>query len=380
VSTYDARDSNDFGGRGYYMAQALKNQLVSLKYIGPLKRKYIHRVLLRTKFLCYLYMTGKVYSIHRDRMLLKSYAKQIKNKLNSLDVDIVFSPTSPGSQPTAYLDTDKPIAMWSDTPLAGAINYYPNLSNLCNETLRDGITHERFALEKCSLTIYKSEWAAQTAIKTYHVDPAKVKVVPGGPHLVCNRTMRQIETLIHSRPTQKCRLFFFGADWWRKGGAIAVAVAKELNKRGLNTELVIAGCQPPLKPIPSHIRILGYLDKSTQDGLYMINKLYSQSHFLIVPSRAEALGIVFCEASSFGLPSIATKVGGIPTAVRDGINGMTFAKNAEISEYCNYIYDLFSDYELYKQLARSSFTEYQSRLNWEVAGKTVKKLLNELIS
>jgi glycosyltransferase involved in cell wall biosynthesis len=99
-----------------------------------------------------------------------------------------------------------------------------------------------------------------------------------------------------------------------------------------------------------------------------------------MPSKAESFGHVFCEASSFGVPSLATNVGGIPTAVRNDVNGRTFSKDAGFEEYCAYISNLFSNYSQYKNLALSSFNEYEVRLNWSVAGRTVKKLLSELIA
>lgn len=49
--------------------------------------------------------------------------------------------------------------------------------------------------------------------------------------------------------------------------------------------------------------------------------LYSQYGFFVAPSRSETQGVAMCEAMSCGLPIIATKVGGIPEYVRDGIDG-----------------------------------------------------------
>jgi len=65
--------------------------------------------------------------------------------------------------------------------------------------------------------------------------------------------------------------------------------------------------------------------------------------------------------------------------IKDGLNGKTFSKDANIDEYCKYISNLFLNYSHYKKLALSSFNEYQNRLNWSVAGEAVKKLLEDLI-
>ncbi len=40
--------------------------------------------------------------------------------------------------------------------------------------------------------------------------------------------------------------------------------------------------------------------------------------------------------------------------------------------------DLFTNQERYKEMALNSYFEYQNRLNWSVAGKTIKELLCDL--
>jgi glycosyltransferase involved in cell wall biosynthesis len=177
----------------------------------------------------------------------------------------------------------------------------------------------------------------------------------------------------------KCKLLFLGVDWFRKGGDIALEVARELKRSGLNVELTIVGCQPFNESPPDFVTTLGFISKNTGLGVNKINKLIAESHFLIVPSRAEAYGNVFCEANSFGVPCISTKVGGIPTIIKDRVNGKVFEKDAYLTEYCTYIHNLFSKYSEYKSLALSSFNEYQSRLNWSTTAKTAKNLLVDLI-
>jgi glycosyltransferase involved in cell wall biosynthesis len=142
------------------------------------------------------------------------------------------------------------------------------------------------------------------------------------------------------------------------------------------TQLTLVGSGPD-KPeaLPDYVRPLGFVSKATEAGRRRLDELFAESHFLIVPSRAEAYGIVFCEASSFGLPSLAAKVGGIPTIVRDGVNGRTFPSDAPAAEYAEYVAGLMRDYEAYRRLAASAFAEYSARLNWNAAAAKVKVLL-----
>jgi len=375
VTQYDSTNIINWSGLGYYIAQSLLENNILVEYIYPLKEKY--SIFFKGKQYLYKYLFNKKYLRDREPVILKSYAQQIAKKLSGRSIDIVFSP---GTIPIAYLECKQPIVFWTDSTFAGMIDFYPNWSNLSKKTIWNGNTMERFALNRCSLAIYSSEWAAQTAINYYKIDPSKIKVIPFGANIECNRNLEDIKEMVNLRSSNKCKLLFLGVDWLRKGGDVALKVAEELNKSGLETELTIIGCKPILnKPLPNFVKTLGFISKKTEKGKSEINSLLAKSHFLIVPSRAEAFGVVFCEANSFGVPCLSTNVGGIPTVIKDGLNGKTFSKDANIDEYCKYISNLFLNYSHYKKLALSSFNEYQNRLNWSVAGEAVKKLLEDLI-
>jgi glycosyltransferase involved in cell wall biosynthesis len=383
VTRYDVLDSSTWPkpltgicSAGYYLAKTLENPFIQLDYIGPLEDKYKLITQLKNKF--YQRYFNKFYEIWSEPLVVQDYAYQISRKLATFNSDIVLCPEN--FIPLAYLKCKQPIVVWTDTSLAGLINFYPWFSNLCNETKRNIYAMEEAALNKCKLVIFSSDWAAQTAIKTYGIEPSKIRVVPWGANLENNKTDEAVKRIVESRTTTPCKLLFIGVDWFRKGGDIAIEVAKELNKMELKTELLVVGCKPiTSEPLPSFVKSLGFVNKYTNEGINQMNKLFGESHFFIMPSRAESYGHVLCEANSFGLPSLATDVGGIPTIIKDGLNGKTFSVNASISEYCTYIASLMANYSEYKKLAHSSFNEYQSRLNWAVAGQTTKQLIMELV-
>jgi glycosyltransferase involved in cell wall biosynthesis len=289
-------------------------------------------------------------------------------------VDVVFSP---GTIPICYLECSKPIIFWTDATYAGMINFYPAWSNLCRESVRNGNKMEQAALTNCRLAIYTSDWAAKTAEANYSVDASKVKVVPFGANIESERNVDDIKIVIAKRPKAICKLLFLGVDWYRKGGDIAVEIARALNNQGLRTELTIVGCYPP-KSTPDFVAVKGFLSKNTKEGQSLLENLLAESHFLVLPSRADCVPVVIPEANSFGLPVVTSNVGGIPTVVRTGVNGAMFPLENFVQQACTFIRKSMENRTIYNQLAASSFGQYAERLNWKVAGKRVKELLEEI--
>jgi glycosyltransferase involved in cell wall biosynthesis len=379
VTNYDSRSlttANEWSGTGYYISKSLKEQAIVLDYIGPLQDQWLHRAIRKYKH-HYYGLFQKRYLKNPAPYTLKDYARQIQAKLKTSDAELIFSASS---NPISYLECKQPIVFWADASFASILNFYPDYSNLCQESISDWHRVEQLAHEKCKLAIYSSEWAAQAAIQAYGVNAAKVKVVPFGANVETTHSHDEVKDLIEARPSNCCKLLFLGVEWYRKGGDVALKVATELNKAGLKTELTIVGCQPiSEEPLPDFVKPLGFISKSTPEGKAKISQLIAESHFLLLPSLADCTPIVLCEANSLGVPCLARNVGGIPTMIRDGFNGQLFAKAEDPTHYSNYIHSLFMDYSQYKQLALSAFQEYESRLNWSAAGRQVKELLMTVI-
>jgi glycosyltransferase involved in cell wall biosynthesis len=371
VTTEDSSDRHAWSGCVNNMLRALQNSGFQTEIIDRLKINFHPKIYIKRAI--YKIVLSKKYLTNREPIILKNYAAQVENYLASINCDVVFSP---GTIPIAYLQTKKPIVFWTDSAFAGMINFYPEFSNLCTESIRDGNKVEQLALSKSCLAIYTSEWAANTALQNYDVDPGKVKVVPFGANINCYRDFQDIKSIINNKKFDICKLLFVGVDWVRKGGDIALRVADLLNQRGISTELHIVGCNPGVS-LPRFAKQHGFISKNTEEGRRYLDNLMYKSHFLIVPSRAEAYGVVFVEANSFGVPSLGTKVGGITTIIQDRKNGQTFALDESPEKYCDYIEKLMSSREEYEQLAMSSFREYSERLNWLFAGKKVYDLIKK---
>jgi glycosyltransferase involved in cell wall biosynthesis len=372
VTEYDATNIHEWSGIGYFLGNALAKQDINLEYVGDLNNKW--DTIFKAKQVAYL-LAGKKYLRDREPVITQSYAKQVMKRISS-DTDVIFSP---GTIPIAFVETKKHKVIYTDCTFGGIIDYYKEFSNLCNETIKSGNELEQRALDTCSLAIFSSQWAADTAIQLYNTSPGKIKIVPFGANLNTQRTLADIKNIYSTKSTSVCKLLFLGVDWNRKGGDIAFKTAQLLNELGINTELHIVGIKNiPIANLPSFVKMHGFISKSTEEGQRRINNLLEESHFLILPTKADCTPVVFSEACSFGLPCISTKTGGITTVIIDEVNGKTFDLSSESREYANFIADKFSNKHEYKELCLSSFADYQNRLNWEAATNSITKLFREL--
>ena len=374
VTHTDPHDIRSWSGLSYHIAESLKWQGAVIDYLGPLTTE--QTLLMRAKRKFYTQALGRNFMEEREPSVTQGFARQVGQKLQMTSADVVLATHT---ELLADFDCPLPIAYWTDSNFAGMLDFYPYFCNLHPDTVKIGHDMERRALQRCQLAIYTSEWAAESALKLYGAEPAKVRVVPFGANIICGRTVQDIRDLVAARPKDRCNLLFIGRIWDRKGGDMAMAVAKQLNDSGLPTQLTLVGSQPPGGKLPDYVRSAGFINKSTDEGRKQFDALLAGAHFLIVPSRAEAFGLVFAEASSFGVPSLTTNVGGIPGVVRDGCNGRMFPLDAPVQEWCDHVRGLMADYPRYEKLAMSAFHEYQTRLNWQVNGSQVYELLKEII-
>jgi glycosyltransferase involved in cell wall biosynthesis len=161
-----------------------------------------------------------------------------------------------------------------------------------------------------------------------------------------------------------CILLFIGVDWERKGGTLALEAARILNQRGIDTVLKVVGCDAPNEPF---VQRFGFISKQTAQGQHQLQELLRTATFFIFPTRAEAAGIVLCEASAFGLPVITTLTGGVESYVRNGETGFCLSPAANAVDYADLIEKTLRSPDIYRQLSLTAFANYQTTLNWDSA-------------
>jgi glycosyltransferase involved in cell wall biosynthesis len=115
--------------------------------------------------------------------------------------------------------------------------------------------------------------------------------------------------------------------------------------------------------MPRHVQVYGLLSKDKPEDRELLAKLYANSDFFVMPTRAEAQGIVFNEAAGYALPIAATDVGGVSSVVRNGDWGLLLPLESSPRTYAEWLLALYRDRERYEKMAHSARQDFLTRLN-----------------
>ncbi len=122
-------------------------------------------------------------------------------------------------------------------------------------------------------------------------------------------------------PTQ---FLFLGGDMRRKGIFTLLDAVVSLRQEGLPLSLTIAGAdrsgevEPRIRQLglDECVRMIGWVEGDAKA------QVLRNSDIFVLPSFREGLPVALLEAMSYGLPAIASTVGGIPEAVVAGETGL----------------------------------------------------------
>lgn len=89
-----------------------------------------------------------------------------------------------------------------------------------------------------------------------------------------------------------------------------------------------------------------------------------RADLFVLPSRSEPFGIVSLEAGAAGLPVVATRVGGIPELIEDGITGILVPAD-DVMELEHAIRDLLTDTAKADRLAQAWHETVIRKWSWE---------------
>jgi glycosyltransferase involved in cell wall biosynthesis len=217
-------------------------------------------------------------------------------------------------------------------------------------------------LRNADFVILPSKWAIDSAIADYGVPEEKLFNLSFGaniePHFI--EQFRKPKR-IQERPIV---FLFASADWKRKGGDKAIAICQALRDRSIDAKLIILGAAPDYVKSIDFVEFKGFLRKSVPAELGEICGVYSQAHFLLLPTLADASPIVFAEAQAFGTPPITHDVGGTGSSITDGATGLLLEIDCTPDQACQKILPYCNDLALYERLSNDSREWFMGHAQW----------------
>ena len=142
--------------------------------------------------------------------------------------------------------------------------------------------------------------------------------VPEERCLVTRAPQPRIEVIAR---TQSGNIVFVGNDFHRKGGHILLeCFARKLLP---GHRLIIVSNDPVLSntPLPSGVQVIaGITDPNA------LGPVYQSADLLVLPTRYDWYSFVICEAAAHGVPSLATRVGGVGELL-DESGGLSLPKD-----------------------------------------------------
>jgi glycosyltransferase involved in cell wall biosynthesis len=357
----DPFNPRSWSGTPYNIRMALERRVDKLSIVANLtpKRTPINaalRVLLGGRPPRYpLYLTGAAQ---------RQFARETLAAIDSLKPDALLAISSHvliemGVPPIpTFMVTDAPWLAWKET-----YQEYEKMPLLGRRFAR----LEAQAANRCTGLIFSSDWACDEAARLYGTPANKLHSIPLGASWTPDLEATELAAVIDARPDDRLDLLFVGKDWERKGGPLALEIARELHQRGsANVKLHIVGCTPPIPPeLRELTQCYGFLNAKIAAESALLKRLFLRSHFLLVPTRAECFGVVFAEAQAFGLPPISRAVQALPSIIVDGVTGILEPTHEGASAYVNRILMLVALRDRYRDMARAARARFEARLTWE---------------
>jgi D-inositol-3-phosphate glycosyltransferase len=227
-------------------------------------------------------------------------------------------------------------------------------------------------------------------IEMYDAEPEHVAVVHPGVDLEVFRSGRQAEARAAlGVPEDAALLLFAGRIQPLKAPDVVLEAAARMlhDDPGLRQRLVVAivggasgsGLDRPtaLTDLSARLGIqdvVQFVPTVTQQNLA---DWYAAASVVCVPSYNESFGLVAIEAQACGTPVVAARVGGLSTAVSDGVSGV-LVDGHDPADYAAALHPLLTDPELREAMSQKAVRHAES-FGWDVTADRTLKVYEEAI-
>ncbi len=150
-----------------------------------------------------------------------------------------------------------------------------------------------------------------------------------------------------AKPSTQLRALYLGYLGQAKGSFDIIEAAKEIVSRHVPVIFDLVGEELKKGDV---IQLQNQIDQAGLGNVVTLHpvatgsrkvEIFCDADIFIFPSYSEGMPIAVIEAMACGLPIIATRVGGVPEMVSDGVNGMLIdvGRPDQIADALQHLYD-----------------------------------------
>ena len=249
-----------------------------------------------------------------------------KRRLDVLEACGRFDVLHFHTQASAYAS----LARMRRTPAVVSIDITQTLAStelppgLARQSYGPNILHDRFVFRAAAAITATSQWAARDLADRYPECGDKVHVMPypvrplADDSWVDARWRRAAGAQGLSRDPFRPRALFIGGDFVRKGGEDLLAAWQDGRLHEVASLDLVTSAPIATDRLPQGVRQTSGVAAYSPEW----DNLWRTADLFVMPSRAEAFGMVYQEAAAAGVPVVATRVAAIPEIVGAGETGL----------------------------------------------------------
>ena len=168
--------------------------------------------------------------------------------------------------------------------------------------------------------------------------------------------------------------------WEGKGHTVLIEAFKLLKEKIKDAKLVIVGEGYLYDELFRRVGNNGLRDSVLFTGFQMdVSEIIATFDVAVLPSFFEGMGRVILEAMAMEKPIVASRVGGIPDLIDQGINGL-LVRPGDARELADALERVLSDNGLAKRLGREGRKRIKDQFSADVMVRSIEKLYRELLA
>jgi len=251
---------------------------------------------------------------------------------------------------------------------------------------------EEQIVENASALIANTDAEAASLVSLYDADPSKVHVVTPGVDLqrFNSASGKDSSRLKLNIASDALMLLFVGRVQPHKGPEVLVRAVAEMvtqmpHLRARLALVIMGGASGSGESEPERLKALSKF-LGVDDVVHIIDPVkrdeladwYRAADLVCVPSYSESFGLVALEAQACGTPVVATAVGGLRTAVSDGISG-ALVDGHDPKSWSLVISRLLMEPQRRILMSLGAY-EHASKFGWETTARKTLDVYDQVLS